>query len=161
ALSMFDVANTAVQQDSTLGAAMVAGINSEADAQKAYDAFAPDVSGGTRAVAISLTDQGTGVVAAGQRAPPLVGKQPGDPTLWGNEFGEYISNQGGSVTQPVVGAVAANEPGFKDHGFGFSLGVDEGSPANGWYGAAFTFYTGDVAEGGDRNSTTNSLWYLL
>jgi hypothetical protein len=74
--------------DDLLGAALVAGINSQADAQKAFDAFAPDVSGAARSIAISLTDQATGVVGARQRALRLFGKQPGDLTLWGNEFGE-------------------------------------------------------------------------
>ncbi|MBS0472413.1 MAG: autotransporter domain-containing protein [Proteobacteria bacterium] len=159
AKTLFPLANAAIAVDADLGAAMIAGVNSDADAQKAYDAFAPDVSGGTRAIAVSITDQGTGVVAARQRALRLFGKQPGDLTLWGNEFGQYISNQGGNVTQ--AGSTSAAEPGFKDHGFGFSLGIDEGSASNGWFGAAFTFYSGDVAEGGDRTSKSNSLWYLL
>jgi hypothetical protein len=160
AKTMFPLANVAVAQDPTLGAALVAGINSQSDVQKAYDAFAPDVSGGTRAIAISLTDQATGVVAARQRALRLFAKAPGDLTLWGNEFGEYMSTQGGVVSSsdPTVNTGAA--PGFKDHGFGFSLGLDEGSAAGGWYGAAFTFYTGDVSEVDDRNKTS-TLWYLL
>jgi hypothetical protein len=159
AQAMFPLANTAIASDSDLGAAMISGVKDAADAQAAYDAFAPNVSGGARAIAISLTDQATGVVAARQRTLRLFGKQPGDLTLWGNEFGEYISNKGGSVAQ--TGIAAAAEPGFKDHGFGFSLGIDEGSASSGWYGAAFTFYTGDISEGGDRNSKTNTLWYML
>ncbi len=159
--ALFSTANIAVATDSALGAAMIAGINSQAQAQSAYDAFAPDVSGGAREIAISLTDQASGVVAARQRALRLFGKQPGDLTLWGNEFGEYISTKGGNVTQDFTGATQALEPGFKDHGFGFSLGLDEGSANNGWYGAAFSFYTGDISEGGDRTSKTSTLWYML
>lgn len=163
-------ANVAIAKDTDLGAAMIAGINSPADAQKAYDAFAPDVSGGVRAVAVSLTDQATGVVAARLRDLRLFAKEEGGLTLWGNQFGEYMSTHG----QNVAGVPGLNEPstctsacgtvalnGFKDHGFGFSMGVDEGSPADGWYGGAFTFYAGDVAELGDRQSTTQTLWYLL
>lgn len=170
ARQMQPLANIAIAKDATLGAAMIAGINSQADAQAAYDAFAPDVSGGVRAVAISLTDQATGVVSSRLRNLRLFAKEPGDLTLWGNQFGEYISTHG----QNVAGVPGVNEPstctaacgtvalnGFKDHGFGFSLGLDEGSPAGGWYGAAFTFYTGDVAELGDRHSKTQSLWYIL
>ena len=156
--ALFPFANVAVAQDSPLGAAMIAGINSSSDAQAAYDAFAPDVSGGTRYLAISLTDQATGVVAARQRALRLFGKQPGDLTLWGNEFGEYVSTKT-TVSSNAIDPGPLN--GFKDHGFGFSLGMDEGSAAGGWYGAAFTFYTGDIAEGGDRVSKTSSLWYML
>ncbi len=70
---------------------MIAGINSQADAQKAYDAFAPDVSGGIRAVAISLTDQATGQVGARLRDLRLFAKEEGELTLWGNQFGEYMA----------------------------------------------------------------------
>jgi hypothetical protein len=160
--ALFTLANTAVATDAPLGAAMIAGINSQADAQKAYDSFAPDLSGGARNIAISLTDQATGVVAARQRALRMFGKQAGDLTLWGNEFGEYISTKGGTVASSdptVLNSGAAS--GFKDHGFGFSLGMDEGAADSGWYGAAFTFYTGDIAEGGDRTAKTSTLWYLL
>lgn len=167
-LSLFNVANVAVNKDAALGAAMIAGINKSSDpahpdaqAQAAYDAFAPDVSGGARSIAVSLTDQATGVVAARQRALRLFGKQPGDLTLWGNEFGEYISTKGGNVLTADPAINFGAEPGFKDHGFGFSLGIDEGAANTGWYGAAFTFYTGDIAEGGDRISKTSTLWYML
>ncbi len=165
------LANIAIAKDTALGAAMIAGINSKADAQAAYDAFAPDVSGGIRAVAISLTDQATGQVGARLRDLRLFAKEEGELTLWGNQFGEYMATHG----QNVKGVPGVNEPatctaatcgevnlsGFKDHGFGFSMGLDEGSPSTGWYGAAFTFYTGDVAETGDRNSKTQTLWYML
>ncbi len=155
---MFPLANVAIVNDSALGAALISGINSQADAQSAYDSFAPDVSGGARSIAISLTDQATGVVAARQRALRLFGKQPGDLTLWGNEFGEYISTKSKvDLTGPNPGTLT----GFKDHGFGFSVGLDEGGANSGWYGAAFTFYTGDVSEGGDRVSKTSTLWYML
>lgn len=161
--ALFALANTALTSDPQLGAAFVAGVNSQADAQAAYDAFAPDLSGGGRAIAISLTDQGTGLVSARQRTLRLFAKVPGDLTLWGNEFGEYITNKGGNVTQkdPAFAGITGPEPGFKDHGFGFSLGLDTGSPAGGWYGAAFSFYSGDVSEGGDRISRSSTLWYML
>ena len=175
AAKLFPIANVAISGDDPLGAAMVAAINSKADAQAAYDAFAPDLSGGTRAVAISLTDQATGVVAARQRQLRLFSKSPGELTLWGNEFGEYMSTHGqtktgvvgdtlpdGTVCTGTCPAVSLN--GFKDHGFGFSLGLDGGAPETGWYGGALTFYTGDVQAGGSSvapNSKTGELWYLL
>jgi hypothetical protein len=175
AAKIFPFANVAISGDDPLGAAMVTAINSKADAQAAYDAFAPDLSGGTRAVAISLTDQATGVVAARQRQLRLFAKSPGELTLWGNEFGEYMSTHGqtktgvvgetlpdGTVCAGTCPAVTLN--GFKDHGFGFSLGLDGGAPETGWYGGAFTFYTGDVQAGGNSiapNSKTGELWYLL
>ena len=159
--ALFTLANTALTTDDALGAAFVAGVNSATDAQTAYDAFAPDLSGGVRAIAVSLTDQGTGVVAARQRTLRLFGKEAGDLTLWGNEFGEYISNKGGNVGAGTTYLNSGAAPGFKDRGFGFSVGLDTGSPAGGWYGAAFSFYSGDVAEGGDRNSRAQSLWYMF
>ncbi|MGZ6021315.1 MAG: autotransporter outer membrane beta-barrel domain-containing protein [Rhizomicrobium sp.] len=174
AVQMFPLANVAISSDDALGAALVAGINSQADAQKVYSAFAPDVSGGTRAVAISITDQATGVVSARQRQLRLFSKEPGELTLWGNEFGEYLSTHGQTkrgvdgVTLPT-GTCTTSCPsvtlnGFKDHGFGFSLGLDSGAPEDGWYGAAFTFYTGDVQAGSGTTkptSKTGELWYLL
>jgi hypothetical protein len=161
AKAIFPFANTAVATDDALGAAMVTGINSQADAQKAYDAYAPNLSGGARAIAVSLTDQSTGVVAARIRQLRLFTKEPGDLTLWGNEFGQYISNQGGNVPDPPGVINSGPASGFKDHGFGFSLGLDTGSPEGGWYGAAFSFYTGDINENGDRDAKTNSLWYMF
>ncbi len=180
AAQMFPLANVALVSDNALGAAMIAGVNSQAQAQGAYDAFAPDVTGGARAVAISLTDQATGVVAARQRQLRLFAKEPGELTLWGNEFGEYLSTHGQTVRGLVDGAPGVISPtlpvgtvcpagvcptvalnGFKDHGFGFSLGLDSGAPDIGWFGAAFSFYTGDISEGGDRLSRTSANWYLL
>jgi hypothetical protein len=155
---VFPFANIALANDNDLGAAMVTGINSKKDAQKAYDAFAPNASGGERAIAISLTDQATGIVAARLRELRLFAKESGDLTLWGHEFAEELSNKG-QTKGTVDGPETLN--GYKDHGFGFSLGLDGGSPEGGWYGGAFTFYTGDVQEGGDRVSRLNSLWYLL
>jgi hypothetical protein len=101
AAKLFPIANVAVAGDDALGAALIKGINSATEAQAAYDAFAPDVSGGTRAVALSLTDQATGVVAARQRQLRLFSKSPGELTLWGNEFGEYMSTHGQTKTGVV------------------------------------------------------------
>jgi hypothetical protein len=175
AAKLFPTVNVAISGDDALGAAMVAGINSAKDAEAAYNAFAPDVSGGTRAVALSLTDQATGVVAARERQLRMFAKSPGELTLWGNEFGEYQSTHGQTKTGvpgetlPVDFQCTGKCPeislsGFKDHGFGFSLGLDGGAPDAGWYGAAFTFYTGDVQAGptgAAPNSKTGELWYLL
>ena len=56
ALKMFPYVNTALANDPQLGAGVVAGITSNASAQQVYASFAPDVSGATRATAISLTE---------------------------------------------------------------------------------------------------------
>ena len=78
-------ATAALVTDPLLGAAVVNGVTDTATAQAAFQSFVPDASGGTRAVAISLTDSATGPVAARQRELRLYANQPGDTTLWGNE----------------------------------------------------------------------------
>ncbi len=163
--TLFALANAALSQDDTLGAAMVNGIIDTKSAQAAYNAFAPNVTGGSRAIAISITDQATGVVGAHQRALRLYGRDSGDETLWGEEFVQMIKDPGRGATDPnTIGSANVKgyklQPGFKDHGFGFVLGMDAGSPKYGWYGGSFTFYGGDVGELA-RNSHTNQQWYIL
>ncbi|MES2472639.1 MAG: autotransporter outer membrane beta-barrel domain-containing protein, partial [Pseudomonadota bacterium] len=133
------------------------GINiaaSQQQAQQVFGQFAPDVSGGTRDIAILITDQATGPVAARQRLLRQYGKVPGEMTLWGEEFTGQITSKG-----RVGGAGTVSS--FKDHGFGFAVGVDGGGPRNGWYGGAFTFYTGDVQQQLPRTSKTNTQWFML
>jgi hypothetical protein len=157
AAQLFDPANVALTGDDTLGAAMVNGIKNAAEAQAAYNSFAPNVTGGSRAIAISVTDQATGVVGARQRMLNLYGKQEGGTTLWSQEFFQTIKDPGQGAPQADG---TKEKSGFKDHGFGFALGIDGGSPKYGWYGGALTFYAGDVGEL-TRNSHTNEQWYIL
>lgn len=133
------------------------GINigaSQQQAQQAFSQFGPDTSGGAKQVAIMITDQATGPVAARQRLLRSYAHVPGDMTLWAQEFFGNINNKGrvsadGSLTN------------YKDHGFGFTLGMDTGSPRGGWYGGAFTFYSGDVSQTLPRNTQTQTQWYML
>ena len=152
AAQMVPYANQALVNDNPLGAAFVNGITDQQTAQRAYGEMAPDVTGGVRAIAMSLTDQGTGPVAARQRMLRMYGKDSGDVTLWGQEFAEFSSDPGDP---------SAGKSGFKDHGFGFVLGIDGGDPKAGWYGGAFSFYSGDVVEALPRDSHSNTLWYML
>jgi Autotransporter beta-domain len=145
-------ANQALANDNVLGAAIVNGVTSQAVAQKAYNSFAPDLTGGARAIANSLTDQASGPVAARQRLLRMYGKAEGETTLWGQEFAEFVQDPGNRST---------GQTGFKDHGFGFVLGMDGGDPKMGWYGGALSFYSGDIVEPQPRNDHTNSLWYML
>ncbi|HWA89001.1 MAG TPA: autotransporter domain-containing protein [Rhizomicrobium sp.] len=145
-------ANQALTNDDTLGAAFVAGIANKDQAQTAYNEMAPDVTGGARAIAIALTDQSSGPVAARQRILRMYGKASGEVTLWGQEFAEFVQDPGNRST---------GQTGFKDHGFGFVLGLDGGDPKTGWYGGALTFYSGDIVEPLPRDSHTNTLWYML
>lgn len=158
ATTLFDQANLALGIDDDLGSAFINGITNSAQAAKAYNNMAPNITGGTRAIAISITDSATGPVGARQRALRMYDKTPGEMTIWGQEFFQMLKD-------PGSGAVDANtgfktNPGFKDHGFGFALGIDGGSPKYGWYGGAITFYQGDVNEL-SRNAHANEQWYLL
>jgi Autotransporter beta-domain len=152
AVQMLPLANAALSNDDKLGAAFVNGITDSAQAQRAYNESAPDVSGGERAIAIALTDQSSGPVAARQRMLRMYGKQDGEVTLWGQEFAEFVSDPGDKST---------GQTGFKDHGFGFVLGMDGGDAKTGWYGGAFSFYSGDVVEPWPRDSHSDTLWYML
>ena len=166
----FPFTAAALATDNQLGAAVAtsltayntpgvasSGINvaaSQQQAQQVFSQFAPDVSGGTREIAIMLTDQATGPVATRQRLLRSFANQPGDTTLWGEEFTGQINNKGRVSSDGTL-------TDYKDHGFGFTLGMDGGSSRNGWYGGAFTFYTGDVVQDLPRDTRTNTQWYML
>ncbi|HTC83818.1 MAG TPA: autotransporter outer membrane beta-barrel domain-containing protein [Rhizomicrobium sp.] len=170
ARSEFPLAAAALATDDQLGAAIAtsltvyntpgapgSGINvaaSQQQAQQVFSQFAPDVSGGAREVAIMLTDQASGPVASRQRLLHSYANVPGDMTLWGEEFTGQINNKGRVASDGTLTS-------YKDHGFGFVLGVDGGSPRNGWYGGAFTFYSGDITQQLPRATRTNTQWYML
>lgn len=156
--TLFQQANLALAVDDELGAAFLNGIHNAKEAAKAYNDLAPGVTGGTRAIAISITDSATGPVAARQRALRMYGKTSGDFTIWGQEFVQMIKDPGTGEVDTNTGF--KTNPGFKDHGFGVSLGLDGGSPKYGWYGGALTFYAGDVNEL-SRNAHQYQQWYLL
>ncbi len=170
AKNQFPFVATALSTDNELGSSIASsmtiyntpglassGINiaaSQQQAQQVFSQFAPDVSGGSREIAIMLTDQATGPVAARQRLLRSYGNVSGDMTLWGQEFVGHINNKGAT-------AGSGDLTSFKDHGVGFVLGVDAGSPRNGWYGGAFTFYSGDVSQLLPRATKTQTEWYML
>jgi hypothetical protein len=170
AKNQFPFSAAALATDNELGAAIAtsltvyntpgvpgSGINiaaSQQQAQQVFSQFAPDVSGGTREIAVMLTDQASGPVAARQRLLRSFSDEPGDMTLWGEEFTGQIANKGRVSSDDTLTS-------YKDHGFGFTLGLDGGSPRNGWYGGAFTYYTGDVTQQLPRATRTNTQWYML
>lgn len=170
AKTQFSYITAALATDSELGSAVAtaltvynnpgvasSGINvsaSQEQAEQKFSQFAPDVSGGTRAIAVMLTDQATGPVAARQRLLRSYADVAGDTTLWGEEFTGQISNKG-----QVAGD--GDTTSYRDHGFGFSLGADGGSARGGWYGGAFTFYDGDVTQQLPRSTSTQTQWYML
>jgi hypothetical protein len=170
AKAIFPYAAAALANDPQLGSAIgnsmtvyktngipASGINVAASQQRANEIFSqmtPDVSGGTRQVAIMLTDQATGPVAARQRLLRSYADQPGELTLWSEEFIGNINNKGRNDANGTL-------TNYKDHGFGFSLGLDFGSARDGWYGGALTYYSGDVSETLPRSSLTHEQWYML
>jgi hypothetical protein len=149
ALKMFPYANAALVNDPQLGAGVVAGIVSNQTAQQVYASFAPDVSGATRATAISLTDSATDIVAARQRELRMYANQEGDTTLWGQEFVQRLSQDS------TPGTI-----GYNDTGFGFALGMDSGDPSDGRYGGAFTFFSGQSSTEYPSDQKTASEFYL-
>lgn len=158
ATTLFDQANLALGIDNDLGAAFINGITDVKQAAAAYNNMAPNVTGGTRAIALSITDSATGPVAARQRSLRMYGKTQGEMTIWGQEFVQMMKDPGTGDIDPNTGF--KTNPGFKDHGFGLSIGVDSGSPKYGWYGGAITFYQGDINELA-RTAHANEQWYLL
>ena len=168
--AVFPFAAAALANDPQLGAAIgtnmtlyktngvpSSGINVAASQQKAQQIFSqmtPDVSGGTRQVAIMITDQETGPVAARQRLLRSYADQPGELTLWSEEFAGNINNKGRNDANGTL-------TNYKDHGFGFVMGMDSGSARGGWYGGAISYYSGDVSETLPRNSLTHEQWYML
>ncbi len=127
---------------------------SQQKSQQVFSQFAPDASGGTRQVLIMITDQASGPVAARQRVLRSYAKEAGELTLWGEEFYANINNKG---RVNADGSLTA----YKDHGFGFVLGMDAGSAGGGWYGGALSYYSGDVTQSLPRASKTNEQWYML
>ncbi|HEY2835012.1 MAG TPA: autotransporter outer membrane beta-barrel domain-containing protein [Rhizomicrobium sp.] len=170
ARQIFPFAVSALANDPLLGSAIAtnmtvyktngvpsSGINVAASQQKAQQLFSqmtPDVSGGTRQVAILITDQETGPTAARQRLLRSYADQPGELTLWSEEFVGNINNKGRNDANGTL-------TNYKDHGFGFSLGLDFGSTRGGWYGGALSYYSGDVSETLPRASITHEQWYML
>jgi hypothetical protein len=150
ALKMFPYANEALIADDTLGAALLNNVANAQEAQSAYAAFAPDVSGATRAIAISLTDEATNVVAARQRTLREYANQDGDLTLWTQQFVQRLNQDNTSAGT-----------GFTDTGFGIAIGADEGDPGDGRYGGAFTFFSGGMDAKAPVLQKTNSEWYML
>ncbi len=109
------------------------------------------MTGATRAVAVSLTDDASNVVAARQRELRQYANQDGDLTLWSQEFAQRLNQK----------TTVAGIPGYRDSGFGFALGADEGDPEDGRYGGAFEFFDGGAREDAPGNSKTTSEWYML
>jgi hypothetical protein len=151
---VYPYAAAALANDPLLGSSIASGITNTQTAQSVFAQFTPDVSGGARQVAILITDQATGPVAARQRLLRSFVNEPGEMTLWGEEFAATINNKGRVAADGTLSA-------YKDRGFGFAVGMDGGSPRGGWYGGAISFYSGDVTQTLPRATKTHTQWYML
>ncbi len=148
--AIYDPAVAAARGDDIFGAALM-NLFTESAVTSALDSLIPDVSGDTRAIAIALTDQATGAVGARQRTMLDYANTNSSLNLWGQEYIHALSNDGSS----------GGGAGYDGSGFGFAVGADGGSPRNGRFGGAFTFFAGQVQENKPRNSNTNIEWYMV
>lgn len=148
--AIYDPAVEAARGDKQFGAALM-NLFSQQAVNSSLLSLEPDVSGDTRAIAIALTDQATGAVGARQRTLLEYTNASAGLNLWGQEYIHSLNNNGDSATAP----------GYKGSGFGFAMGADGGSPNNGRYGGAFTFFAGNVTENKPRDSKTDIEWYML
>jgi Autotransporter beta-domain len=162
AATLFPYVNKAIVQDLGLGAAVIdvgegttthsgplTAAEGQALYQQVYSEFAPDVSGATRATAISLTDSATDIVSDRQRTLRMYANQEGDTTIWGQEFAQRLNQD-----------YTAGTIGYNDTGFGFAMGMDTGDPVDGRYGGAFTFFAGQDTSKEPVFDKTDSQWYL-
>jgi hypothetical protein len=161
AAKMFPFANAALTNDDQLGSAVIsAGLpvngvpldtaTGNALYQSIYSQFAPNVTGASRALGIALTDQATGPVGARQRELRMYAGQPGDTTIWGQQFGVSLNQKSTPGTL-----------GYTDSGYGLAVGMDTGDPASGRYGGALTLYSGDITDKDPLTSKTDTLWGML
>lgn len=177
AAKMYSYVNEALQIDPDLGAAMINDIGdgcgtisdgecsgdttlaeAQAEAQSAYNSYAPDLTGSVRANAVMLTDSVSGPVAERMRQLREFNKDEEDSwTLWLEGIGEHTEAKGQGA-KGADGSYARN--GYKEKGFGFALGADTGSPRYGWYGLSMSFYNSNVKETG-RDAHNNQLWVTL
>ncbi|MGQ0742504.1 MAG: autotransporter domain-containing protein [Alphaproteobacteria bacterium] len=139
----------AARSDSELGAALMR-LTKEEDFISALDSLMPDVSGGTRAIAIMLTDQATGPVGARQQTLLEYANSTAGLNLWGQEYFSFLTDDGSS----------SSAPGFEGKGFGFAVGADGGAPRDGRFGGALSFFAGNVTENRPRDSKTNVKWLM-
>lgn len=140
----------AARTDEVFGAALM-GLFKEEAVDSALNSLMPDISGDTRAIAVALTDQSTGAVGARQRTLTSYANSSAEMSLWGQEYVHYLTNSGESDAVP----------GYDGRGFGFTLGLDGGSPRNGRFGGGITFFGGNVTENEPRHSKTNIEWYMF
>jgi hypothetical protein len=138
----------AARKDAAFGAALMS-LGTQSAVDSALNSLLPDLSNDTRAIAIALTDQATGAVGARQRTLTQYANAQSNIEVWGQEFASLLSDNG------------ATGAGYAGRGFGFATGADGGSPANGRFGGAFTFFAGLTDESAPRSSKTNLEWYML
>jgi uncharacterized protein with beta-barrel porin domain len=145
--TIYTPALTAAGKDDAVGAALM-NISSTSQATAAFSQFLPDLTGATRATAISLTDRNLDPVGVRQRE--LLSKNPGTRIgVWGQEYGY-------SLNQSADGVIN----GYTGHVVGFSLGMDKNAGGGARLGAALTVAGVSIKDHGVSTGKTTGEWYL-
>jgi uncharacterized protein YhjY with autotransporter beta-barrel domain len=135
--------------DNTYGAALMNLANNN-QVQTTLESALPDLAGGVRALAISFTDQSTGVVGARQRAllTAPVGSRD-EFHFWAQEFYNNVQQK-----------ATAGSNGFGGAGQGLAFGAEWGALATGRYGLGLAYFASQQTERHPRETKTNGDWFV-
>ncbi len=150
AAAIYEPMAAAALTDDQFGAALLT-LSSADEVAAAVKTLVPDVAGGVRALAVAMTDQSTGVVAARERALVTAAPNTRDEfRFWGQEFYNNVNADG-----------TASTPGYNGAGQGVAVGVEWGSINTGRYGLGYTFFSSEEVESHPRDTKTNGDWTML
>jgi hypothetical protein len=144
---MFEPLMAAALTDDALGISLL-GLSSQSDVQTTLNSTVPDIAGGVRALAVALTDEATGFIAARQRQLLTA---PQDSR---NEFRFWAQEFYNNVQQDRT----ASSPGFGGAGQGVALGAEWGSLATVRYGVGLSFFSSQETELHPRDTKTDGDW---
>jgi hypothetical protein len=149
AAAIYEPLSAAALNDDTFGSALM-GLSNQSQVQSALKSAVPDVAGGVRALALAMTDQATGVIAARQRG--LLAQSPDSRTefrFWAQEFYSNVRDGATSTT-----------PGFGGAGQGLALGTEWGNLNTGRYGVGLTYFSSQETEEHPRDTKTDADWVM-
>jgi hypothetical protein len=147
--AIYDSLAAAAINDDSYGAALMS-LTTAGEVQNALSTAVPDVAGGVRALAVSMTDQATGVIASRQRSLLTA------PTGSRDEFRFWAQEFYNNVQQDNTGV----QPGFGGAGQGLSVGAEWGKLNTGRYGAGLTFFSSQETELHPRDTKTDGDWAM-
>ena len=144
---LYEPLMAAALADDTVGISLLS-LSSQSDVQTALNSTVPDIAGGVRALAVALTDEATGFIAARQRQ--LLTAPQGSRSefrFWAQEFYNNIQEDR-----------TASTPGFGGAGQGVALGAEWGSLNTVRYGVGLSFFSSQETELHPRDTKTNGDW---